>query len=361
MNKLVIIGNGFDLAHGLKTSYSDFILWHIDKVFYKNGQIKESSLIKIDSNFEYSKISTIGDLTKLKSYDANGSIGRFKLTGKYDFINKILKDIELYNWVDIENKYFENLLENLDYFLKNDNNSVNDSDIKEIIELNAALDSIKTELSEYLKNIDSPEYKVDIEEVLLNIYKDNYNDNQEIRFLNFNYTSTIEQYMSLFDQSKCETNYIHGDLINGDNPMIFGYGDESNKYFEKIESFNNNKLTRHLKSFLYLTTSNYRKLFAFLGQENKRFRVYVLGHSLGLSDRLLLKHIFEHEKFEMVNLYFYEYEKIENGKVTIENDYFHKTQELSRHFDVNSKHKMRIKVLPFNKSKPLTRYKPKES
>lgn len=25
MNRLIIIGNGFDLAHGLKTSYCDFI------------------------------------------------------------------------------------------------------------------------------------------------------------------------------------------------------------------------------------------------------------------------------------------------------------------------------------------------
>jgi hypothetical protein len=26
MNRLIIIGNGFDLAHGIKTSYHDFIL-----------------------------------------------------------------------------------------------------------------------------------------------------------------------------------------------------------------------------------------------------------------------------------------------------------------------------------------------
>ncbi len=28
MNRLVIIGNGFDIAHGLKTSYMDFINWY---------------------------------------------------------------------------------------------------------------------------------------------------------------------------------------------------------------------------------------------------------------------------------------------------------------------------------------------
>lgn len=30
MNRLVIIGNGFDLAHGLKTSNADFIDWYWD-------------------------------------------------------------------------------------------------------------------------------------------------------------------------------------------------------------------------------------------------------------------------------------------------------------------------------------------
>ncbi len=32
MNRLIIIGNGFDLAHGMKTSYYDFICAYIRKV-----------------------------------------------------------------------------------------------------------------------------------------------------------------------------------------------------------------------------------------------------------------------------------------------------------------------------------------
>ena len=31
MNRLVLIGNGFDLAHDLKTSYADFIDWYWDR------------------------------------------------------------------------------------------------------------------------------------------------------------------------------------------------------------------------------------------------------------------------------------------------------------------------------------------
>lgn len=34
MNRLVIIGNGFDMAHGFKTSYMDFINWYWDQRVY---------------------------------------------------------------------------------------------------------------------------------------------------------------------------------------------------------------------------------------------------------------------------------------------------------------------------------------
>lgn len=33
MNRLVLIGNGFDLAHGLKTSYKDFFYWYWEHRF----------------------------------------------------------------------------------------------------------------------------------------------------------------------------------------------------------------------------------------------------------------------------------------------------------------------------------------
>ena len=31
MNRIILIGNGFDLAHGLKTSYANFIDWYWEK------------------------------------------------------------------------------------------------------------------------------------------------------------------------------------------------------------------------------------------------------------------------------------------------------------------------------------------
>ena len=46
MNRIVLIGNGFDLAHGLKTSYADFINWYWD--YRVNGFVNERRSISKD-------------------------------------------------------------------------------------------------------------------------------------------------------------------------------------------------------------------------------------------------------------------------------------------------------------------------
>ena len=51
MNRLVLIGNGFDLAHGLKTSYADFVDWYFEKRYDNlldtHNDVSEDSLLTI--------------------------------------------------------------------------------------------------------------------------------------------------------------------------------------------------------------------------------------------------------------------------------------------------------------------------
>jgi len=239
-----------------------------------------------------------------------------------------------------------------DALLKDTNEiTIKDSQLNFIIELNKSLDIITSELKEYLKDIKAHSVDRDVRSNLNEILADNYEHNQQIMYLNFNYTSTIELYLG--ETEKSNVNYIHGDLRDKDNPIIFGYGDEPNQHYVKIENLNNNELTRHLKSFSYLKTYNYQKLFNFL--EKGEFNVYIMGHSCGISDRVLFTNILNHHNFKngKIKLYYYHY-----GTEEWDNDFFQKTQELSRHFDINSKHLMRTKVVPFSDSKPLTPYKP---
>ena len=52
MNRLVIIGNGFDIAHGLKTSYMDFINWYwerrLNAMLTEHAPISEDCLCKLE-------------------------------------------------------------------------------------------------------------------------------------------------------------------------------------------------------------------------------------------------------------------------------------------------------------------------
>jgi hypothetical protein len=107
---------------------------------------------------------------------------------------------------------------------------------------------------------------------------------------------------------------------------------------------NNNEFFRNIKSFGYFKTENYQRVIRFV--DSGKFMVRILGHSCGLSDRILLNTIFEHKNCEKIKIYYYQKSKTEN-------DYFEKTQEISRHFNALGKSKMRKTIAPFSESVPL--------
>ncbi|OFY22564.1 MAG: hypothetical protein A2W98_09390 [Bacteroidetes bacterium GWF2_33_38] len=153
----------------------------------------------------------------------------------------------------------------------------------------------------------------------------------------------------MFDENQFRVNYIHGKLNNESNPIIFGYGDEIDSYHEKIEQLNNNDFLKNFKSFGYSMTRNYQDLFKFLGMGNRKlkYEVHIMGHSCGLSDRVLLNGIFEHENCEKIKIYYHQ-------KDEFSNDYVEKRMDISRHFKAESKGKMRLIIDSFPDSKPLT-------
>jgi hypothetical protein len=74
--------------------------------------------------------------------------------------------------------------------------------------------------------------------------------------------------------------------------------------------------------------------------------VCIKGHSCGLSDRTMLKEIFEHENCVSIMIYYHKWGSEDN-----QNDYVNKTYEISRHF--TDKGLMRKKIVSFNNSRPL--------
>ena len=143
---------------------------------------------------------------------------------------------------------------------------------------------------------------------------------EKIMLLNFNYTKTADLYMP--DKSNSIVNHIHGELSNRES-VIFGYGDELDSSFKKLQDINDNECMRHIKSIRYLESDNYRKMLEFV--ESGPFQVVIMGHSCGLSDRTMLNTLFEHENCVSIKPYYYVNEQ---GK----DNYLDIVQNISRNF-----------------------------
>jgi hypothetical protein len=353
MNKLIIIGNGFDLAHNLDTSYKSFLLWYLNN-FFQNSCIKvgyEDDLLKSEnSKFINTKIK----IPSVSEFEKTINDLGFKLTYKSTFFKKIVHNYKNNKWVDIETEYYKSLIESAksgteDRFMSNDFTN------RSAFKLNNEFNFLKEKLVEYLKGIDvkSCEIKPEIFNKFKNIVYEPFGAysskimDDKILVLNFNYTPTVELYFKSNDYSlQVKVINIHGSIEDSTNPIIFGYGDEMDKHYESVENLNSNEFLKNIKSFCYFLTSNYKEFLSFIDDKTSKFNVYIMGHSCGISDRILLNTIFEHDKCEKIKIYYHK-------KSETNFDYFEKTQEISRHFKASNKGIMRKRIVPFNECLPL--------
>jgi hypothetical protein len=119
MNRIILIGNGFDLAHGLKTSYADFIDWYWDKrvsglqsVYSDESKDILCSLKLLPNtipqwqsfywnNYEVLHSTPGKEIIKQLAEDKTN----YRIT-KSKFFSCILRSYQEKGWVDIENEYY---------------------------------------------------------------------------------------------------------------------------------------------------------------------------------------------------------------------------------------------------------------
>ncbi len=352
MNRLLLIGNGFDIAHGLKTSYADFINWYWEqRVTGFSGNltnVSEDPLCKFelyDNDIRCWNVFAFylpRFINKPLGKDVIQSImedtSRFKVT-RSPFFERIIKSIETKGWVDIENEYYSTLVREKDYGDR-------------IKTLNNHLDFLREKLIEYL-NIEKVKGCILHDEIKDKIYRpiescelsvkgkqmpENYYALSKIMMLNFNYTSTPEMY--LYD--KATVNYIHGKLEDPQS-VIFGYGDELDENYKKLKEQNDFECMRQVKSIRYLEHDNYRRMLDFI--ESVPFQVVIMGHSCGNSDRTLLNTIFEHRNCVSIKPYYYQ-------KDDKTDNYSELTININRNF--NNPKLMRDRVVCKDYCEPLT-------
>lgn len=352
MNRLILIGNGFDLAHGLKTSYVDFINWYweqrlkkicqnnpdgfcdplcdlgnvyVGNFYYKYDDYKtkhsEKGIRAINYFKDYIKHTATYKEIGVCAYDfitvcISFNEGRnFNLNPKkFPLMARIMHSVETKGWVDIENDYYDLLKETV----KDEKCTFTAK------QLNDQLDFLKEKLAEYLKfsngcsylneeindkmmapikleDISITDWQVLKEKAKENFinnaknYRETYKYPNNIKVLNFNYTPTALQYVE-------DEIFIHGSLVDS-KKMIFGYGDEMDEDYKEIVNKNDNELLRFTKSVRYLESTNYSRVLEFM--ESDYFQVVIMGHSCGTSDRTLLNTIFEHPNCVSIKPYYY--------------------------------------------------------
>lgn len=388
MNRLVLIGNGFDLAHGLNTKYEHFINWYWEQRvhgFFSNlTSVSEDPLC----TFEIYHTNSITcwnafafqcqeSFHNKKYYEIIQSI--FSHPSQYkviisSFFTNIINCVKTKGWVDIENEYYDLLKE---YALEEDGES-------KVDELNGQLFFLQEKLVEYLSGIEIKEnIRRDIRPKIYapfipsdisiggqgalkqHVEEGKILDNKELDYKFQQYGScylssrvdgykkrssdkrdvdwdSVPQELLLpnqimllnFNYTKtaqfyCKNaslfNIIH---IHGElehpSSVIFGYGDELDEDYKKILNKNDNRYLGNIKSVKYLESGNYRKVLSFI--ESEPYQILIMGHSCGNSDRTLLNTLFEHKNCVSIKLYYYK------DKETEKDNYLELVQNISRNF-----------------------------
>ncbi len=259
INKLVIIGNGFDLAHGLETSYKSFMDWYIYTAFqeFREKNYYGDHLIEIKYKSRHSVIRLDSTPTTfLEVLDLKKTFQNLSIIFKSNFLERILNNFNENNWVDIERYYYRTLKS---HFSNNSLSLPGKTDAVSI--LNRDFNFLIEKFTSYLTLVN--EKINDIPKLRTNNSENNFSSifhiaskDYEIKFLNFNYTETL---LTKEYAQKEDIIHIHGRVTDkNSNPIIFGYGDESDPTYQNIEDSAENIFLEHIKSFAYFKTNNYR-------------------------------------------------------------------------------------------------------
>ena len=389
MNRIIIVGNGFDLAHGLKTKYADFINWYWDKTWkYLQNYVAivfDDGLcyIELEPNsyaiYNYFRNSILSSEICNYVVSLKKNFNHIKRVDVSPLLVRVSQSVETKGWVDIEADYYAMLVEckgkkdeleklNKDFaviqgllveYLK----EIEENGISKKVLIRKIREKILSPFSAKEMSIEAKDKwfaflenrfkgddfinriklyvssnvtrKVSKVREFLSAYREQvrylgiesvvdilpemlYPDC--IMLLNFNYTKTADLYLPKSTGFIC--NHIHGNLLVSET-VIFGYGDESDDEYKKLQKINDNEYLRHIKTNRYLETPNYRDLLSFI--DSAPFQVCIMGHSCGLSDKTLLNTLFEHKNCVSIKPYYYVNEQ---GK----DNYLDIVQNISRNF-----------------------------
>lgn len=311
MLRVLLIGNGFDLAHGAPTGFLDFA-----------KHIKENILIpelNKDNKYLYSRFDSSIITKNRRQFRNESTVLGFKnvleldenerkeiFTKQWSLViphlkNKLLSRLyieQVENWFDVESTYFRSLVEIYDKNKDDKSHDASRATRKSLVELNRNLNQIRIYLIEYLKNIDIKANKK-IGQFLTRLLRDEKGEINELFIIDFNYTKTIHKYSFLH---KVPISYvdIHGSL---DIDVVFGYGNDKDDEYQAIKKTDEDEFLQNFKTQKYLLRREYQSIIKYLIDTKLNYEVDVVGHSLGLTDKTLLHELFNTKNCLKINIY----------------------------------------------------------
>jgi hypothetical protein len=339
---ILVIGNGFDLEHGLPTRYKDFLdfIQGIKLLSSKAGIIDKQSFIeeleitinqKVDENIkEYLTQEKFIDPSLMKKWkEEEISKELIECANNNIWVRYFIKNMDYgkEGWIDLESE-ISYVIKCFEY-MKNISKSYKKNNSKFTTDLDRDTEKIVNEILEYgelyikvFELIDKNLKKV------INILNENLNDlircleiyledciaNIKVEYrasdlenfkpdkvLSFNYTKTHERYYKCVENNPInwqgtlvqfkQYEYIHGeaklDRAKQDNNMVLGIDeylddDKKDKELEFIE------FKKYYQRIYKRTGLEYNKWINDIRLNSNTNEIYIFGHSLDVTDKDIL-------------------------------------------------------------------------
>lgn len=287
MDTLFIIGNGFDMAHDMKTSYLYFKKFVYEQAYSGSENTKLLASLKSQRGIKEFLKNRDDELYKHTLYtdEVHDILENGNHQAKLQLVYQILlqvTDVELF-WADFEEKLecFTFLNTSTPDFISNQgvsNEKAKEEFAKEVAGKLGLC--ISHELNRLIKEWIVSTYQKWLDEV-----KEGENistkatvlNNRNAYFLNFNYTKTLEDYYGI-SENVC---HIHGDI---DDPIVvFGHGQDVITVPAE---------TNELSYFLYKLSAGLKKTVSELLREKRTFfeeletveHIYIIGFNISDED-----------------------------------------------------------------------------
>lgn len=315
MDTLFIIGNGFDMAHDMKTSYLYFKKFVYEQAFGEDElltSLKDENAIRAYLQEQDNRIFIPEiDVTILeKTFQNQDEVEKLKLL--YQVLLHITDERAF--WADFEEKLecFPFVNSDTPDFVSNQGGSDEKAKEEYAKELADEFNSYSREQLQILfkQSLESA-YRLWREGLKYRkftvhkaIGKDTIMNNRNAYFLNFNYTPTLEDYYGI-SEKVC---HIHGKLT--DDTLLFGHGQETITIPKGIDIFSKN-LARLSVKMRKPVSDQLEKHESFFNQFSTVENVYFIGFGIREGDDWVdapyIKRVFEFAP--NANIYVDEYDK----------------------------------------------------